>query len=91
MKPTTDEGVRTLIKGLEMREKTAFKRLNEKIAATRAEAGSMTARVLRFSPRSCGAPDDCAGPAEVRDLAETCRSMRSGRTVSGLFHYTAQL
>ncbi len=91
MKPITDDVVQGLLKGLEMRERSALNRLNAQAAAMLADAGAMTSRVLRFPEVANSEPSRAAEPAELHDLSETRRTDRRRRTVSGLFLYSAQL
>lgn len=90
MKPITDDVVKSLIEGLESREKKALKRPHDEIGRTGSEAGSMTARVLRFSRRSRASGEVVQKSAAVMDLLEARRSRHANRTLTGLFLYSAQ-
>jgi hypothetical protein len=81
MKPITDDIVQSLLDSLEKRAASGGV----------PDAGSMTGRVLRF--RGGEAPESALarGKAAVLDFSQARQMRRARRTVSGVFHYSAQL
>ena len=81
MKPITDDIVQSLLDSLEKRSSSSAV----------PDAGSMTGRVLRFRGGVAQGGALARGKAAVLDFSQARRIRQARRTVSGVFHYSAQL
>ena len=87
MTPITEDQVLSLIKGVEVREKDALKRLARSVQRQDGD-GQMTARVLEYTPIETDnrdLPNSSAHPVAL-DTVRAARKAR--RAVQGYFFYT---
>ncbi len=90
MKPVTEDQVRSLLDGLEKREKEALRALAADAETLPMSGGRMTAKVLRFGSTSGrGAPEAETGGFDVVPLYPLRAKARRRRTSKGVFYYVA--
>jgi hypothetical protein len=87
MTPITEDHVLSLMKGLEVREKNALKRLSDCQAPTGADGGGVTARLFSFSRSMSPHPEPQANGGRLVALEAVRAARRARRSVQGRFLY----